>query len=204
MLCSRCKKCYRAHSIALRTYFSRVYCIKLFPDKKMLDYRLWTSLPTIIRKSRQITLPRGFDENFIIRGDLYFRNISDKCIHQIISNCEISLECYRPELSDEFFGYALTHQVLYIHILNKVITRVQYYYYIVYDMSSNIISMRCYQFNCPKNENFRKILENIMHDKCSRMFNEALYISNDIDMLKKYKDLFIEQSKLVLTINYNS
>lgn len=77
-------------------------------------------MPKIIRKSRHVTLPEGFDENYIIRDDLYFRNISDKCIRQTVSNCQITLDCYRPELSDEFFGYPLTHQVLYIHILNKV------------------------------------------------------------------------------------
>lgn len=85
----------------------------------MLDYHLWTSLPKILHKSH-VMLPREFNEDFFDKSDLYFRNISDKCIEQMISVCEISPECYRPELNDEYFGYALTHQVLYIHILNKV------------------------------------------------------------------------------------
>lgn len=49
--------------------------------------------------------------------------------------------------------------------------------------------------NCRKSPTFQKNLEKIIHNRCSKIFNEAMYISNDFNMLKKYKDLFIEQSK---------
>lgn len=87
--------------------------------RKILDYRLWTSPQKIIRKSH-IALSRDFNEDSIANGDLYFRNISDKCIRQVISTCEITPECFESELIDDFSGYALTHQVLHLHIFKKV------------------------------------------------------------------------------------
>lgn len=42
------------------------------------------------------------------------------------------------------------------------------------------------------------MLEETIRDKCSQIFDEALYIVSDSNTLEKHKDLFIEQSKALL------
>lgn len=95
--------------------------IVFFLARKILDHELWISPQTLIHKSN-ITLPSKiwYDKDILANGDAYFRNISDKCISQVIFSCNVTYECFQPELQNHFFRYALTHQVLYIHLLKKV------------------------------------------------------------------------------------
>ncbi|XP_025193402.1 UPF0764 protein C16orf89 homolog [Melanaphis sacchari] len=136
--------------------------------KKILDHKLWISPQTLIHKSN-ITLPAKiwYDKDILANGDAYFRNISDKCIGQVIFSCNVTYECFQPEFQKQFFRYALTHQVLYIHLLKK---------------------MKC------KNMNYRdNMLKEIILHRCSTIFEEAQNIANDFELSDKYKDLFIEQ-----------
>lgn len=41
------------------------------------------------------------------------------------------------------------------------------------------------------------VLKKIIHHKCSTVFEEAQNIANDFEMPDGYKDLFIEQSKVL-------
>ncbi|XP_026807095.1 UPF0764 protein C16orf89 homolog [Rhopalosiphum maidis] len=136
--------------------------------RKILDHKLWISPQTLIHKSN-ITLPAKIwhDKDILDNGDVYFRNISDKCIGQAISSCNVTHECFQPEFQKQFFRYALTHQVLYIHLLKK---------------------MKC------KNMKYQNdVLKEIIKHKCSIIFEEAQNIANDFEMQDRYKDLFIEQ-----------
>lgn len=105
----------------LKIKTQKVNLLKCVSVSKILEFRLWTSPEKVMHTSQFITLPKGFNVNYIANGDSYFRNISDKCIRQVISTLKMTKECVGPELTDGFFGYALTHQVLYLHILKKVI-----------------------------------------------------------------------------------
>jgi len=40
-------------------------------------------------------------------------------------------------------------------------------------------------------------LKEIIQHKCSTIFEEAQNMANDIEMVDRYKDLFIEQSKML-------
>lgn len=109
--------------------------INRFSGRTILDYKLWIS-PQELKHKSNITLPAKiwFDENNLANGDAYFRNISDKCIGQVIFSCNVTYECFQLEFRKQFFGYALTHQVLYIHLLKKV-SKIYVYYSI---MSKNL------------------------------------------------------------------
>lgn len=48
-----------------------------------------------------------------------------------------------------------------------------------------------------KNLKHRNVLKEIIQHKCSTIFEEAQYMANDLEMLDRYKDLFIEQSKII-------
>ncbi|VVC45434.1 Protein of unknown function DUF4735 [Cinara cedri] len=142
---------------------------------KILDPRLWMSTERIVRKShKRARLPAMFDVDSLTDGDQYFRDISDECLRQAITTCQITPECIQPELLDNFFGYAHTHQVLYLHVLKK---------------------KKC---NSPI---FPTIVEKIALDKCNMIFIETLYIANDPDLLEKFKDLFIEQIAICGMLN---
>jgi len=41
------------------------------------------------------------------------------------------------------------------------------------------------------------VLKEIIHHKCTTVFEEAQNIANDFEMSNRYKDLFIEQSKVL-------
>jgi len=56
------------------------------------------------------------------------------------------------------------------------------------------------QMKC-KNLKYRNVLKEIIQQKCSTIFEEARNMANDFDVLDGYKDLFIEQSKSILTDN---
>lgn len=72
------------------------------------------------------------------------------------------------------------------------LTALYIYYKINYNSHQNFYN---YFFQTNQNNKiFQKIAEKIIRNKCSKIYNEALYIANDLDMLEKYKDLFIEQS----------
>lgn len=49
--------------------------------------------------------------------------------------------------------------------------------------------------NC-NNPIVQNLLDKVIRDKCSKMFDEAMYIANDFNTLTKHKDLFIEQSTI--------
>lgn len=89
----------------------------------MFDHNLWTSSSEIVRTSpRTLPATRGmFNADRVADDDLFYRNISDKCIFQAVTACRTTPECLVPELAtDGVSGYALTHQVLYAHVLKKV------------------------------------------------------------------------------------
>jgi len=48
-----------------------------------------------------------------------------------------------------------------------------------------------------KNLKHQNLLKEIIQHKCSTIFEEAQNMANDLKMLVKYKDLFIEQSKIL-------
>lgn len=52
--------------------------------------------------------------------------------------------------------------------------------------------MNCKNMKYPNN-----VLKEIIHHKCSTIFEEAQNIANDFEMPDRYKDLFIEQSKVL-------
>lgn len=113
----------------------------------MLDPTLWTSAQSLIHKSN-ITLPaKWYNKDILANGDSYFRNISDKCIGQVLSSCNVTYECFQPEFRKQFFGYALTHQVLYIHILKKVSIAHLSFDHLHRRKSTNIFGEGTYTYN---------------------------------------------------------
>jgi len=52
------------------------------------------------------------------------------------------------------------------------------------------------QMKC-KNLKHRNVLKEIIQHKCSTIFEEARNMAKDFEMLETYKDLFIEQSKIL-------
>ncbi|XP_015371024.1 PREDICTED: UPF0764 protein C16orf89 homolog [Diuraphis noxia] len=156
-------------NVMIRNLYVKFYKNNLMDSTRtILDHKLWISPQTLKHKSN-ITLPTKvwFDEDILADGDAYFRNISDKCIGQVISSCNVTYECFQLEFKKRFFGYALTHQVLYIHLLRKM--------------------------KICKNLKHRNVLKEIIQNKCSTIFEEAQNMASDLKMLDRYKDLFIEQ-----------
>lgn len=90
-----------------------------FSAKRILDKKLWTSFRKFTRKTHEVPLS-DIDMKSMDTEDLFFQNVSDTCILELLTDCRPSTKCIRSELEDNFLGYALTHQVLYIHILKKV------------------------------------------------------------------------------------
>ncbi|XP_050541127.1 UPF0764 protein C16orf89 homolog isoform X3 [Daktulosphaira vitifoliae] len=133
--------------------------------KRILDNNLWTSFRKFIWKTHVIPIS-DFDMKSMASEDLFFQNVSDTCILELLTDCRPSTKCIRSELEDNFLGYALTHQVLYIHILKK---------------------MKCLKHN------IQIILDGFIQDKCNTMVNEAEYMINSPNILYDYRDLFIEQ-----------
>ncbi|KAE9542805.1 hypothetical protein AGLY_002716 [Aphis glycines] len=153
----------------IENLYSRFYKNNLLDStKEILDHELWISPQTLIHKSN-ITLPSKiwYDKDILAKSDGYFRNISDKCISQVIFSCNVTYECFQLEFQNHFFRYALTHQVLYIHLLKK---------------------MNCKNMKYPNN-----VLKEIIHHKCTTVFEEAQNIAKDFEISDRYKDLFIEQ-----------
>ncbi|XP_003245325.1 UPF0764 protein C16orf89 homolog [Acyrthosiphon pisum] len=164
---TRFYKMYKLNTM-IRNLYVKFYKNNLMDSMRtILDHKLWISPQTLKHKSN-ITLPAKiwFDEDILAYGDAYFRNISDKCIGQVISSCRVTYECFQLEFQKQFLGYALTHQVLYIHLLKR---------------------MKC------NNLKHRNVLKEIIQYKCSTIFEEAQNMAKDFEMLDRYKDLFIEQ-----------
>ncbi|XP_025425281.1 UPF0764 protein C16orf89 homolog [Sipha flava] len=138
-------------------------------SRKMFDHNLWTSSSEIVRTSPGTSpTARGlFDADRVADDDLFYRNISDGCIFQAVTACRTTPECLVPELAaDGVSGYALTHQVLYAHVLKKM------------KCVDPVIEIK---------------VDEIIRNKCGLIYNEAMSIVNDAIALEKYKDLFIEQ-----------
>ncbi|CAI6342790.1 unnamed protein product [Macrosiphum euphorbiae] len=160
-------KMYKLNTM-IRNLYVKFYKNNLMDSMRtILDHKLWISPKTFKHKSN-ITLPSKiwFDEDILANGDAYFRNISDKCIGQVISSCSVTYECFQLEFQKQFLGYSLTHQVLYIHLLKR---------------------MKCNKLK------HRNLLKKIIQHKCSTIFEEAQNMAKDFEMLDRYKDLFIEQ-----------
>lgn len=60
----------------------------------------------------------------------------------------------------------------------------------------NIILYCFRQMKCNKLKH-RNLLKKIIQHKCSTIFEEAQNMAKDFEMLDRYKDLFIEQSKIL-------
>jgi len=60
----------------------------------------------------------------------------------------------------------------------------------------NIILYCFHQMKC-NNLKHRNVLKEKIQHKCSTIFEEARNMAKDFEMLDRYKDLFIEQSKIL-------
>ncbi|XP_050422183.1 UPF0764 protein C16orf89 homolog [Adelges cooleyi] len=161
------KRWYAINKVTNKLYekFYRTNITEPKITKKILDPELWTSSKEIIHSTHHLPINEADMDSSVVE-DLFFQNVSDTCILELLTSCRPSAKCIRSELEDNFLGYALTHQVLYIHILKKM--------------------------NCIKSS-VHIILDGFTQDKCNTMFNEAMYIVGDSNVFNDYKDLFIEQ-----------